>query len=63
MILSFKSMLGLDHLAPYEDLNTQLSKLTQTGTVADYEAKFQRIFNKIPGLPESFLKGCYIEGV
>lgn len=49
--------------SPYEDPNTQLSKLTQTGTVADYENKFQKISNKIPGLPESFLKGCYIGGL
>ena len=35
----------------YEDPNTWLSKLQQTGAVSDYEVKFQRISNKIPGLP------------
>lgn len=49
--------------SPYEDPNTQLAKLTQTGIVADYEAKFQKISNKIPWLPESFLNWCYIGGL
>lgn len=49
--------------SPYEDPNTQLAKLKQTGTVAEYEVKFQSLTNKIPGLPESFLKGCYIGGL
>lgn len=49
--------------SPYDDPNTQLSRLTQTTTIADYESKFQRISNKIPGLPALFLKGCYIGGL
>lgn len=49
--------------SPYEDLNTQLARLSQTGSIADYETRFQQISNKIPGLPESFLKGCYIGGL
>lgn len=49
--------------SPYDDPNTQLSRSTQTSTVADYELKFQKISNKIPGVPESFLKGCYIRGL
>lgn len=43
--------------SPYEDLNTQLAKIKQTGTIADYEVQFQSLTNRIPGLPESFLKG------
>lgn len=49
--------------SPFDDPNTQLSKLSQTGSIAEYEARFQRISNKIPGLPESFLKRCYIGGL
>lgn len=49
--------------SPYNDPNTQLTRHTQTGTVVDYEVNFQRISNKILGLPESFLKGCYIGGL
>lgn len=37
--------------------------MQQTGTVAKYEVKFQHNCNKIPRLPESFLKGYYIEGL
>ncbi|KAK1382254.1 hypothetical protein POM88_019989 [Heracleum sosnowskyi] len=49
--------------SPYEDPNTQLAKLKQTGAVVDYEVQFQSLTNRIPGLPESFLKGCYIGGL
>lgn len=46
--------------SPYEDHNTQLTKLKQTGTIANYEVKFQLLTNRNHGLPESVLKGCYI---
>ena len=46
--------------SPYEDPNTQLAKLKQTGTFTDYEVQFQSLTN---GLPESFLKGRYIGGL
>ncbi|KAL8103484.1 hypothetical protein AgCh_027901 [Apium graveolens] len=49
--------------SPYEDPNTQLKKLKQTGTITDYKVKFQYLTNRIHGLPESFLKGCYIGGL
>lgn len=48
---------------PYDDPNIQLVKLVQTDSVADYEVQFQHLTKKIPVLPESFLKGCYIGGL
>lgn len=40
-----------------------LSKLVQTGTVAEYHATFERLLNRMDGLPESALIPMFIAGL
>lgn len=49
--------------SPYEVPGTQLSKLVQTTSVADYEVQFQLLATRIYGLSENFQMGCFINGL
>ncbi|TXG67782.1 hypothetical protein EZV62_009057 [Acer yangbiense] len=40
-----------------------LSKLSQNGTVKDYQVQFERLSNRTRGLPESFLISCFLSGL
>ncbi|KAK0590156.1 hypothetical protein LWI29_023336 [Acer saccharum] len=40
-----------------------LSKLSQNGTVKDYQVQFKRLSNRTRGLPESFLISCFLSGL
>ncbi|XP_031092287.1 uncharacterized protein LOC115996981 [Ipomoea triloba] len=45
------------------DYQGQLSKLTQTSTVADYRASFERLLNKVSGISEAVLISMFIAGL
>nr|GMD72711.1 Transposon Ty3-G Gag-Pol polyprotein [Ipomoea batatas] len=45
------------------DYQGQLSKLTQTSTVADYRASFERLLNKVSGISEPVLISMFIAGL
>ncbi|XP_061344808.1 uncharacterized protein LOC133290697 [Gastrolobium bilobum] len=47
----------------WEDYQGQLAKLTQQGSVIDYQEKFETLSNKVNGLSESFLLSCFIYGL
>lgn len=47
----------------YDDPRGALFKLTQRGTVAQYLAEFERLANRIVGLPPPFLLSCFISGL
>ncbi|XP_077242128.1 uncharacterized protein LOC143882535 [Tasmannia lanceolata] len=48
--------------SPFDDPQGALSKLTQTGSILDYQAKFEELSNKVYGLSDQFLKSCFISG-
>jgi len=47
----------------YDDPRVALFKLTQTGTVNQYLNEFERIANRVVGLPHQFLLSCFISGL
>lgn len=47
----------------YEDPKGALFKLTQRGSVNDYLLEFERLANRIVGLPSSSLLSCFISGL
>lgn len=47
----------------YDDPRGALFKLTQRGTVAQYLTEFERLANRIVGLPPPFLLSCFISGL
>lgn len=47
----------------FEDPKGALFKLTQTGSVNDYLHEFERLANRITGLPSSFLLSCFVSGL
>ena len=47
----------------YEDVEGDLSKLSQTGTVADFQALFEDLMNKVSGISESLLISFFITGL
>jgi len=53
------------HFAPsyYEDPRGSLFKLTQKGSVQDYLNEFERLANRIVGLPVNFLLSNFIFGL
>ncbi|GJV84972.1 transposon ty3-G gag-pol polyprotein [Tanacetum coccineum] len=55
----------LDRFGPtdYEDPSESLHRLTQVTTVAAYIETFERLSQRVDGLPESFLCGCFIGGL
>ncbi|GKC33354.1 transposon ty3-G gag-pol polyprotein [Tanacetum coccineum] len=47
----------------YDDASEALHRLKQVTTVAAYQESFERLSNRVDGLPESFLVGCFIGGL
>ncbi|KAG6402647.1 hypothetical protein SASPL_134849 [Salvia splendens] len=47
----------------YESYIGLLSKLCQTGSVVEYQATFEKLLNRISGVPESTLLPTYIAGL
>ena len=47
----------------YRDLQGELSKLSQVGTVDDYLAKFEELSNQVSGVFESFLQSYFESGL
>nr|GEW21989.1 retrotransposable element Tf2 [Tanacetum cinerariifolium] len=50
-------------LTDYDDASEALHRLKQVTTVAAYQESFERLSNRVDGLPESFLVGCFIGGL
>jgi hypothetical protein len=47
----------------YEDPKGALFKLTQKGSVKDYQSQFELLANRISGLPPPFYLSCFISGL
>ena len=47
----------------YKDLQGKLCKLTQIGSVEEYQHAFEQLSNKITGLSEGFLRSCFVSGL
>lgn len=47
----------------YDDPRGALFKLTQRGSVNEYLTEFERLANRIVGLPPTFLLSCFISGL
>ena len=47
----------------YEDVQGNLSKLVQKGTVADYQDEFESLSTRTVGLSDKFLLSCFISGL
>jgi hypothetical protein len=47
----------------YENHQAQLFKLKQGGTVAEYQAAFEKIGNQVMGLPSDAMLNCFISGL
>lgn len=47
----------------YDDPKGALFKLSQKGSVNEYLTEFERLANRIVGLPASFLLSCFISGL
>lgn len=47
----------------YDDPKGALFKLTQKGTINKYLMKFERLANRVVGLPPPFLLSCFISGL
>lgn len=47
----------------YEDPKGALFKLSQRGTVNDYLTEFERLANRVIGLPPPFMLSCFISGL
>ncbi|PNY01861.1 retrotransposon-related protein, partial [Trifolium pratense] len=47
----------------YEDVEGDLSKLSQTGSVAEFQAQFEDLMNKVTGISEPLLISFFITGL
>jgi len=47
----------------YENHQAQLFKLRQTGSIADYQSSFEKLGNRVLGLPQEALLNCFISGL
>lgn len=47
----------------YENHQAQLFKLKQTGTVSEYQTQFEKLGNRVLGLPSDALLNCFISGL
>jgi len=47
----------------YEDIEDDVSKLSQTGSVADFQAQFEDLMNKVTCISESLLISFFITGL
>nr|GFD32735.1 transposon Ty3-G Gag-Pol polyprotein [Tanacetum cinerariifolium] len=57
------ALLGRFGPTDYEDPSESLHRLTQVMTAAAYIETFERLSQRVDGLPESFLCGCFIGGL
>ena len=55
----------LHHFGPtdYEDPSEALTRLRQIATVSTYQTEFEKLSQRIDGLPENYLVGCFIAGL
>jgi hypothetical protein len=53
------------HFGPstYANHQAELFKLRQSGTIAEYQAQFERLGNRVIGLPAEALLNCFISGL
>lgn len=53
------------HFGPssYENHQAALFKLRHVGSVADYQSAFEKLSNRIVGLPSDALLNCFISGL
>lgn len=67
LISSWQSFLDAleSRFAPtfYDDPRGALFKLVQRGSVNDYLTEFERLANRVTGLPPPFLLSCFISGL
>ncbi|XP_077223768.1 uncharacterized protein LOC143857236 [Tasmannia lanceolata] len=47
----------------YADPQGALSKLTQSGSVLDYQTEFEELSTKVYGMSDHFLKSCFVSGL
>jgi len=47
----------------YANHQAELFKLRQTGSVSDYQAQFEKLCNRVIGLPAEALLNCFISGL
>jgi hypothetical protein len=47
----------------YENHQAQLFKLKQTGSVSEYQAIFEKLGNRVIGLPADAMLNCFISGL
>jgi hypothetical protein len=47
----------------YEDPKGALCKLSQTGSVREYQTQFESLANRIVGLPPMFYLSCFVSGL
>ena len=47
----------------YEDHQGNLSKLTQTSTVAEFQSAFEELMNKVTGISKPLLISFFITGL
>ncbi|PNX92586.1 Ty3/gypsy retrotransposon protein, partial [Trifolium pratense] len=47
----------------YENHQAELFKLKQTGTVSEYQANFEKLANRVMGLPADAMLNCFISGL
>lgn len=47
----------------FENHQQALFKLQQTGTVSDYQREFERLCNRVIGLPQPAILDCFISGL
>jgi hypothetical protein len=47
----------------YENHQAQLFKLKQTGSVSEYQAIFEKLGNRVIGLPADVMLNCFISGL
>lgn len=59
-LLKFKLRFGSTH---FEDHESELAKLTQRGTIEDFQAEFETLMNKKVGVLDTLLILLYIDGL
>jgi len=47
----------------YANHQAELFKLRQTGSVSEYQAQFEKLENRVLGLPVDALLNCFISGL
>ena len=47
----------------FDEFTGALTKLRQTGTVREYQTKFEKLVKHIEGFPDAFYRSCFINGL